>query len=89
VSSAAEVPSDGDRAASQRAHEQSMGEVSDVLLNLEHTLNRAKRARTVLKKSGANRNAELAIDALIADLTRVHKRLMQDTYYAGDAVRLI
>lgn len=42
------------------------GEVSDVLLNLEH-----------------------ALVAAIAEIEKTRKRLMQDTYYAGDALRLL
>ena len=73
----------------QIAQEQAMGEISDVLLNLEHTLTRAKKALSKVKKSGANQNVELALTDAIADLSNTHKRLMQDTYYAGDSLRLI
>ncbi|WP_166789403.1 hypothetical protein [Cryobacterium sp. TMS1-20-1] len=38
-----------------------------------------------MKKSGANHNVEFAT---IADLARTHKRLLQDSYYAGDSLRL-
>lgn len=77
------------RTPHQIAQEQSMGEISDVLLNLEHTMTRAKKALVRVKKSGGNQNVELALVDAIADLTRTHKRLMQDTYYAGDSLRLI
>ena len=66
-----------------------MGEVSDVLLNLEHALTRAKKALAKVRKDGGEQNVELALTAVIAELARTRKRLMQDTYYAGDAVRLI
>lgn len=71
------------------AHETALGEISDVLLNLEHTLTRAKKALIRVRKSGGDNNIELALTELIADLERTHKRMMQDTYYAGDSLRLI
>jgi len=63
--------------------------VSDVLLNLDHTIARAKKARALAAKDDAARNSELALTDLIRDLERARKRLMQDTYYAGDALRLL
>ncbi|GAA1058721.1 hypothetical protein [Agromyces bracchium] len=78
-----------DRSPREVAQEQALGEVSDVLLNVEHSLSRAKKALAQVKKTGGNPNVELALGEAIADLTRVHKRLMQDTYYAGDSLRLI
>lgn len=77
------------RSSDQVAHERAMGEVSDVLLNLEHSLNRAKKALKNVTKAGDEPNAELALGAAVRDLERLHKRLMQDTYYAGDAIRLL
>lgn len=77
------------RSAEQIAREAAMGEVSDVLLNLEHTIARSKKAIDRSRKSGGNPNVELALADALADLQRVHKRLMQDTYYAGDSLRLI
>lgn len=82
-------PADGARSAEQVARERAMGEVSDVLLNLDHTIARAKKARTLAAKDEAAHNTELALTDLIRDLERSRKRLMQDTYYAGDALRLI
>lgn len=66
-----------------------MGEVSDVLLNLEHTIARAKKARGVVTKKCDEPNIEFALNDLIKELDRTRKRLLQDTYYAGDAVRLL
>lgn len=82
------VPSD-DSSAQSGASEEAMGEVSAVLLNLEHTIARAKKGLTKVKKSGGDRNVELALEQAIKGLSAHHKRLMQDTYYAGDAVRLL
>lgn len=80
---------DGARTAEQVARERAMGEVSDVLLNLDHTITRAKKARALAARDEAAHNTELALTDLIRDLERSRKRLMQDTYYAGDALRLI
>ena len=80
---------DNQRSAEQIAHERALGEISDVLLNLEHTRARAKKALAVVRKGGGDNNIELALSELIADLERTHKRFMQDTYYAGASLRLI
>ena len=91
VDGASHRPVDGasHRSGAQVAHEQALGEVSDVLLNIEHTLARARKALVRVKKAGGDNNVELALKDAIADLDRVHKRFMQDTYYAGDSQRLI
>ncbi len=81
--------SDNQRTPEQTAREQSLSEISDVLLNLEHTISRAKKALVRVRKLGADNNVELALVDVIADLERSHKRFMQDTYYAGDSLRLI
>jgi DNA repair photolyase len=77
------------RPRDQVNHERAMGEVSDVLLNLEHTLNRTRKALKVVAKTGTEINAELALTVAVKDLERLRKRLLQDTYFAGDALRLI
>lgn len=74
----------GDRVARERA----AAEVSDVLLNIEWALTRAKKARTLVDKDGVDVNASLALAEAIRDLERVRKRLTQDTYFAADT-RLI
>lgn len=71
------------------ALERAKGEVSDVLLTVEHALDRAKRARKVVLKDGADRNAELALGDAIQSLGKLRKRLLQDTYFAGDNIRLL
>ncbi len=73
----------------QIALERAAGQVSDVLLNLEHTLARAKKAHKVIAKDGVDSNAELALAQAIRELERVRKRLQQDTYFAGDSLRLL
>ena len=78
-----------ERSADQVAHERAMGEVSDVLRNLEHTVARARKALKVVAKGGAEPNLELALEQSVKELERARKRLLQDTYFAGDASRII
>lgn len=77
------------RTPEQVAMERSAQKVSDVLLNLEHSIATAKKALKVVQKDGVDTNAELALNALIPELERVRKRLQQDTYFAGDNLRLL
>lgn len=77
------------RSQDQVAHERAMGEVSDVLLNVEHSLTRAKKALKVVAKVGGEPNVELALSDAVRDLEKLRKRLLQDTYFAGDAIRLL
>lgn len=77
------------RSDSEVALERAAGEVSDVLLNLEHSLSRAKRALKVVHKDGVDTNAELALKDTITHLERIRKRLQQDTYFAGNTIRLL
>ena len=79
------VPVDGRRAPEQAARERSLGEISDVLLNLDHTLARAKKAKSRMAKDPEAHNAALALNDLIRELERARKRLVHDTYYADDA----
>lgn len=89
MSSPPQHGSAANRTAEQVVQERAMGEVSDVLLNLDHALARAKKARRIVTKDGADRNAALALGDLIAQLEKLRKRFMQDTYFAGDNVRLL
>jgi hypothetical protein len=77
------------RSAEQAAHERAMGEVSDVLLNVEHALARAKKAHKAVGKGGGEPNLEHALVDAVRDLEKLRKRLLQDTYFAGDAIRLL
>lgn len=81
--------SNAHRSNDEAAHEQVMNEVSDVLLNIEHALSRAKKARNVAAKHEAESNSRLALDDAIASLEKTRKRLMQDAYYRQDALRLL
>lgn len=71
------------------ALERSAQRVSDVLLNLEHSLAAAKKALKVIQKDGVDTNAEHALTALIPELERQRKRLQQDTCFAGNDLRLL
>lgn len=71
-----------ERSADQVAHERAAGVVSDVLLNLEYTVECARRGVKVVAKDGVDTNAELALNDLIRELTRLRKRFTQDTLYA-------
>lgn len=89
MSTAAETPDASGRSPQDRAREVALGEVSDVLLNLEYSLARARRALAKVRKDGSEPNIEHALVAAITEIERTRKRLMQDTYYAGDALRLL
>lgn len=78
-----------DRSAEQVTHERAMAEVSDVLLNLEHALSRARKARNRLGLTAAEHKARLALDDVIGSLDQARKRLQKDTYFSGDELRLI
>ncbi len=47
------------------------------------------RAQCLCASAGGDANVELALQVAITELTKQHKRLMQYTYYAGDAIRLL
>lgn len=77
------------RSPEQLAEERAAAQVSDVLLTLEHALARARKGLAAVRKDGVDRNAELALGDTVKELDRLRKRLLQDTYFAGDSVRLI
>lgn len=87
--SAPQSDKDATQRSQQVEHERVMGEVSDVLLNLEHTLDRTRKALKVASRSGTEPNVELALSQAVKDLDRLRKRLMQDTYFGGDVLRLL
>ena len=68
---------------------ESVGEHRYALLNIEHALDRAKRARKNVAKDGVDSNAALALAETAAGLESLRKRLLQDTYFAGDNLRLM
>ena len=77
------------RSAQQVLDERSLGEVSDVLTCVDQAIERATRARRALAKVDGSGNAALAVSDALVQLQRTRKRLVQDTYYAADALRLI
>lgn len=66
-----------------------MNEVSDVLRNIDHALDRAKKARKRLGDEEEVHNARLALAEAITSLTHTRKRLQRDAYFDGDALRLM
>ena len=80
---------DSERSLRQVDQERALGEVSDTLLCIEQAIDRARRGLKVTTKAGGDPNIELALAETVATLQRARKRLMQDTYYAGDALRLM
>lgn len=81
MSTAAHEP----RPAGQVVHERAMGEVSDVILNLDHAIARAKKAVSRLGESPEEHNAVLALKAVRVSLEASRDRLKKDTFYS-DAV---
>lgn len=77
-----------ERSDSEVLRERAATQVSDVLMNLEWTLETARKGHKVVAKDGADVNAELALADLVRELDRLRKRFTQDTYYATDT-RLI
>lgn len=77
------------RTDAESTHELVMGEVSDVLLNIEHALSRAKKARSTAAKHDEENNAKLALDEAVDALEKTRKRLTQDAYCRQDALRLL
>lgn len=71
------------RTREEKEREAAMGEVSAVLLNLEHAISRAEKALKAIKKTGAHPNAELALARELEVLRASRKRLMQQTYYGA------
>jgi len=61
------------------ALERAKGEISDVLLNVEHALDRARPARKVVMKYAVDCDAELAIGEAIDGLEKLRKRLLART----------
>jgi hypothetical protein len=66
-----------------------MAHVSAVLTNLDGALERARKGQRELAKAGGEDNVALALSEAIEALEKARKRLLKDTYFAGDAIRLI
>ncbi|HQV20567.1 MAG TPA: hypothetical protein PLC22_19910 [Gordonia sp. (in: high G+C Gram-positive bacteria)] len=78
------APSHDPRSDAQAAHELAMSEVSDVLVNIEHTIARAKKAKRRIGDSAEAHNAQLALADTLRELQRVRSRLQKDAYFSGD-----
>ncbi|WP_260783247.1 hypothetical protein [Rhodococcus sp. PAE-6] len=66
-----------------------MSEVSDVLVNIEHAITRAKKAKKRLGNSPEEHNAQLALADALKELERTRTRLQKDAYFSGDELRLV
>ncbi|WP_195165977.1 hypothetical protein [Mycobacteroides abscessus] len=77
------------RSQSQAAHELAMSEVSDVLVNIEHTIARARKAKKRLGASPEEHNAQLALADVVKNLERIRARLQKDAFFGGDELRLV
>lgn len=82
-------PAHDPRSAQQVTRERALGEVSDVLTNLEHTITRARRAVRKMGDDPEERNARLAVVDALTSLEAVRKRLQKDAYFAGGDLRLV
>ena len=83
------TPAHDPRSEAQAAHERAMSEVSDVLVNVEYALARAKKAKKRLGSSPEESNALLALGDAIKSLEQVRNRLQKDAYFAGNEMRLV
>jgi hypothetical protein len=83
------TPAHDPRSEAQAAHERAMSEVSDVLINVEHALARAKKAKKRLGASPEESNALLALGDAIKSLEQVRTRLQKDAFFAGNEMRLV
>ena len=77
------------RTQEQATYEKAMSEVSDVLTNIGHALERAKRAKKRLGTSAEEHNVQLALTDAITGLEKIHKDLQRDAYFAGQELRLL
>lgn len=82
-------PAHDPRTTEQVAHERAMNEVSDVLLNVEHAIARAKKAARRLGDSPQEHNAKLALADALVTMEGARTRLQKDTYFAGNELRLV
>jgi hypothetical protein len=76
------------RSPDQVAHEESMREVSETLMNIERAIRRAERAHTAIAVMGRDRNAQLAMEAALEELRLTRKKLFQSTHFGDDQQRL-
>ncbi len=83
------TPAGEPRTSGQVAHERAMSEVSDVLLNVEHAIARARKARKRLGDAPEEHNARLALTDALESLETTRSRLQKDTYFGGNELRLV
>jgi hypothetical protein len=77
------------RGQQQQNQERAMSEVADVVVNLDHTIARAVKAKKKLGESPEEHNAKLALEDALTLLRKVRSRLERDTFFGGDELRLV
>lgn len=77
------------RSDEQIRTEQALGDVSDVLTNIEYAIARGKKAVKRLGDSPEEHNAKLALAATVESLQATRKQLQRDTYFASPDLRLL
>jgi len=78
-----------ERSPEQIRHENAGEHLSAVMLNVEHALDRARKAHKAVAKAGGETNIELALADCARDLEKVRKRLFQDGYFGSKTIRLM
>jgi hypothetical protein len=78
-----------ERSSEQLATERAMAEVSAVMLNIEHSLERARVAHKRVAGMGDSRNIELALKDTIQALEKLRKQFRKDAYNPTDTLRLM
>lgn len=73
----------------QARHEAAAAHLSDVMLNVEHALARARAGQKAVAKAKGEENIELALADCVKELEKVRKRLLQDGYFGSDTIRLV
>lgn len=80
--------SDFGRSPEQAARETGLREVSDVLLNIEHTIRRAERAKRAVSMTVGCDDLARMLDTAARNLETARKDLFQGAYLSGDSPRV-
>lgn len=83
------MPANDPRSAEQSAQEDAMRQVSDVILNIDQAIARARKGIKRIGDTGEERNARLALADALKGLQDVKARLKKDAYYSGTDLRLL
>lgn len=83
------VPAHDPRSVAQSAHEDAMRQVSDVVLNIDQAITRARKGLKRIGDADEEGNTRLALADALKGLQDVKARLQKDAYYSGSDLRLI